>query len=406
MTRSRLPLFTLLAANAISFTGNALAMVAIPWFVLETTGSASRTGLTAAVVAVAAILAAVIGGSAVDRLGYRRMSVVSDVASAVPVALVPVLYYTTGIAFWQLLVLVFLGALLDTPGNSARLALLPELADRAGMPLERANAAMQSIQRGASLAGAPLAGLLVALFGAANVLLVDAATFVVSAALVAFAVPATAAPPPSGPRGGYFAELLDGWRFVRGERLVLAIVLTIAITNCLDAPLFSVLLPVYANTVLGSAVSLGLIVAAFGGGSMVGAVVYGAVGHRLPRRATFVGSFFLVGLPFWAFASLPPLWVAIAAAAAIGIASGPLNPLIMTVLQERVPDGMRGRVFGIVTAVAYAVTPLGMLAAGYLVEWVGLRATLVGLAASYLVVTLGMLLTPALRRMDGADSRG
>jgi MFS family permease len=406
MASNRLPLFTLLAANAISFTGNALAMVAIPWFVLETTGSASRTGLTAAVVAVAAILAAVIGGGAVDRLGYRRMSIVSDVASAVPVALVPALYYTTGIAFWQLLVLVFLGALLDTPGNSARLALLPELAERAGMPLERANAAMQSIQRGASLAGAPLAGLLVALFGAANVLLVDAATFVVSAALVAFAVPATAAPTPSGPRGGYVAELLDGWRFVRGERLVLAIVLTIAITNCLDAPLFSVLLPVYANTVLGSAVSLGLIVAAFGGGSMVGAVVYGAVGHRLPRRATFVGSFFLVGLPFWAFASLPPLWVAIAAAAAIGVASGPLNPLIMTVLQERVPDGMRGRVFGIVTAVAYAVTPLGMLAAGYLVEWVGLRATLVGLAACYLVVTVGMLLTPALRRMDGTDSRG
>ena len=183
--RKRLPLFALLAANAISFTGNAMSMVAVPWFVLETTGSASQTGITAAVIAVAAILAALVGGSAVDRLGYKRMSVVSDLASAVPVALVPILHHTTGLAFWQLLVLVFLSALLDTPGNSARLALVPELAAKAEMPLERANAAMQSLQRGANLVGAPIAGLLIAVLGAANVLLIDAATFAVSAVLVA-----------------------------------------------------------------------------------------------------------------------------------------------------------------------------------------------------------------------------
>ena len=398
--RKRLPLFALLAANAISFTGNAMSMVAVPWFVLETTGSASQTGITAAVIAVAAILAALVGGSAVDRLGYKRMSVVSDLASAVPVAPVPILHHTTGLAFWQLLVLVFLSALLDTPGNSARLALVPELAAKAEMPLERANAAMQSLQRGANLVGAPIAGLLIAVLGAANVLLIDAATFAVSAVLVALAVPSAPAEPSPEVRTRYVDELLDGWRFVRRERVVLAVIVTISITNFLDAPLFVVLLPIYANTILGSAVPLGLIVAAFGGGSLLGAVVYGAVGHRLPRRMTFVGSFFLVGAPMWLFALLPPLWVAVVAAAAVGIASGPLNPLIITVLQERVPTGMRGRVFGIVSAVAYAVTPIGMVLAGYLAEWIGLRRTLFGLAAAYLAVTVGMLLAPAFRGLN------
>ena len=82
----RTPIFALFGANAVSQVGNMMIMVAVPWFVLETTGSAARVGLTGAAIGVGAILAAVLGGPLVDRLGFRRVSVFADLACATPPA--------------------------------------------------------------------------------------------------------------------------------------------------------------------------------------------------------------------------------------------------------------------------------------------------------------------------------
>src|SRR6188768_1217951 len=117
------------------------------------------------------------------------MAIVSDLVSGLAVAAVQLLYHTIGLAFWQLLALVFLGALLDVPGLTARRAMMPELAQRANVPLVRANASFEAIQHLSFLLGPPAAGLLIATFGAANVLWIDAASFLVSIALVAVAVP-------------------------------------------------------------------------------------------------------------------------------------------------------------------------------------------------------------------------
>src|SRR6186997_3336381 len=136
---TRRPLVTLLGANAISMSGNVAANVAIPWFVLQTTGSATKTGVTAFAALLPVVLSGFFGGALVDRLGYRRMSIVGDLASAVSVAAIPILNSTVGLEFWQLVVLVFLGGLLDAPGGTARASLLPDVAERAGWTLERAS---------------------------------------------------------------------------------------------------------------------------------------------------------------------------------------------------------------------------------------------------------------------------
>src|SRR5919205_4021430 len=177
----RFPILALLAANAVSETGNVLAFVAIPWFVLQTTGSAARTGMTGAAFLLAAVVAGVFGGPLVDRVGFKRASIVADLTGAVTVALIPLLYHPVGLLFWQLLVLVFLGGFLDAPGHTARQSLVPDLAGRAQMGIERANSVFQGIQFAALLVGPPLAGVLIALFTPSNVLWIDAATFVVSA---------------------------------------------------------------------------------------------------------------------------------------------------------------------------------------------------------------------------------
>ncbi len=130
-TRQSGPLYALLTANVISQIGNTMAMLAIPWFVLTTTGSASSTAVTVAVGTLPVVISGIFGGAFVDRLGYKLSSVISDLASGLTVLLIPLLHQTVGIAFWQLLVLVFLGALLDAPGNSARRSLYPELVERA-----------------------------------------------------------------------------------------------------------------------------------------------------------------------------------------------------------------------------------------------------------------------------------
>ncbi|MBL8127976.1 MAG: MFS transporter, partial [Chloroflexia bacterium] len=108
--------------------GNQLTALAIPWFVLATTGSAASAGLVGVAAVLPAVLAAFLGGAVVDRLGPKRTSIVADVLSGVAIALIPLLYVSVGLPFAVLLVLVFLGALLDTPGVTARLALLPEVA--------------------------------------------------------------------------------------------------------------------------------------------------------------------------------------------------------------------------------------------------------------------------------------
>ena len=404
--RRRAPILALLGANAVSETGNVLAFVAIPWFVLQTTGSAAKTGLTGAAFLLAAVVAGVFGGPVLDRIGFKRASIFADLAGAVTVALIPLLYYTVGLLFWQLLVLAFLGGFLDAPGHTARQSLVPDLAGRAGMGIERANSAFQGIQHASFLFGPPLAGLLITLFAPGNVLWIDAATFVVSAALVAALVPPTASR--SGTAAGirrsgrYLAELAEGVTFIRRDRLVVWMFGIGVVANSLVLPLFVVVLPFFARQTYGSAVDLGLMLGGFGSGALAGTVLYGIFGHLLPRRATLVSALVLLGLPLWVLVAAPSLGAAIGALFVAGLALGPPNPLMYSVLQERTPPQMLGRVLGAGVSLSMVGAPVGMVLCGYALEILGLRPTLAGISACYLAVGILSFLSPALHDLDKA----
>ena len=392
------PLFALFAANAVSLTGNVAALVAIPWFVLQTTGSATKTGITAFAGLLPVVLSGLFGGALVDRLGYRRTSIVADVASALAVAAIPLLHSTVGLEFWQLVVLVFLGGLLDAPGGTARTALLPDVAAGAGWSFERATGATAVVERFARLAGAPLAGVLIAATGATNVLWIDAGSFLVSAALVAMGVPRPAVE--REPRTtSYRRELREGYAFLRADRTLAVLVFIVSLTNLFDA-VAMIALPVLAHDVYESALSLGLMTAAGGAGSVLGALAFAAIGHRLSRRAVFTLGFIMVTVSFPVAAFFPPLAVLLVAKTISGLASGPLNPVIDTVFMERVPAGMRGRVFGVTQAAAWVAIPLGVLVAGAVIEAIGLRATLLLSGAAYLMITVGARFSTALRDLD------
>jgi MFS family permease len=397
---NRTPLFALFTANAISMVGNVLTMIAIPWFVLQTTGSATQTGITGFFSLLPVVIAGLFGGALVDRLGYKRTSIAADLASGLTTALIPILYFTIGLQFWQLMVLVFFGALLDTPGSTARSALIPELAELAGMPIERATSLNQIVERSSRLLGAPLAGLLITLMSTANVLWLDAISFFISAAIVAVLIKASHLKLPETARGKYADELRDGLRFLRRDHLLLALMFTIMLTNGLDAAYASVVRPVYVDQVWGSAFDLGVLIAANAAGAILGAVIYGAIGHRLPRHATFVTMFMLTGLRFWIMALYPSLAIVLIFTFISSLGAGPLNPIIDAVEYERIPSHMRGRVFGVITAGAWAAMPLGTLLGGVFTEQLGVQLMLILLGVTYLLTTLSMAFIPAMRGMN------
>jgi MFS family permease len=396
------PLYALFGANIVSYVGDVMMDIAIPWFVLQTTGSITKTGITAFFTTLPIILSAFFGSALVDRLGYKRASVISDLVSGISVALIPLLYSTIGLAFWELLLFVFLAGLCQTPGSTARISLLPDLVAKSSMPLERANAATDGIRRVSRFIGAPLAGVLIAFIGTSNLLWIDDASFFISALLIGVAISKTPAITARTTVRQYFSDIMEGLHFIRRTPLILAITLTIMITNMLDEAHFAVVLPDYVRHFFGTAIVLGVLTAALGGAAFVGTVIFGAIGHRLPRRLTFAVCFILLSARFWVMALVPPLSIIIASNIISGLAAGPLNPIMYTVEQEQVPPEMRARVFGTTTAGGFLGMPIGVILSGYLVQFAGLRLSLFIIGACYLLTTTSLLVNPALRKIEKA----
>ncbi len=254
-----------------------------------------------------------------------------------------------------------------------------------------------------------MAGALIPVIGPFSVLLVDATTSIISAVLVGSRVPNPAAVPaaadkPVTPRD-YQSELSEGLRFVITNRLILTILLLCLVGNFFDLPLLTVVLPVYANEVFGSPQSLGVMLASFAAGGLAGTILFGAIGRGLPRRPLFLwGWLIAVLITYGALAAQVPLFAIVLAGLVGGLATGPINPLVMTVVQENTPLDMMGRVFGAATAFAQAGIPFGAVLAGLAIERAGLIPIIaVGGAVYFLVVAL-MFFNPALRRMDATKA--
>ena len=156
----RWPVIWMLTANLISNLGNSIVMLAIPWFVLQTTGSAGKMGIVAAASVAPLILSTFIGGTLTDRMSHRQLATFADVLSGLSVAAIPALHFTTGLNLWTLIGLVFAGAIFDGPGMNARQAMI-QLADRAGISLERV-IRIRHWPLADGLLGAPAAGALIA----------------------------------------------------------------------------------------------------------------------------------------------------------------------------------------------------------------------------------------------------
>jgi len=400
---------SLLAVQVVSRTGNVATTIAVPFVVLARGGSATDVGIAAFAATVPIVLGGAFGGVLVERFGFVRSSVVSDLVSALTLAAIPVLAWTVGLPSWGLLVLVFLGGLFDTPGESGRRVLLPGLAAAAGIPLERAVGHFEASVRFSVLLGAPAAGLLVGAVGPLPALAVTAVVFAAAAVLAVLTLRgvSTTAPgaapdaAPVEPSAGYWRDLAAGLRFCVRDPLFRLVIALVLVTNLLDAARSTALLPLYADRVLDGAQSLGIVSGTFGGAAFLGSLAFGYVAHRVPRRITFVVCFVLAGGPSLVVPALGlglP-WV-LGACVVSGLAAGALNPILGAVELERIPAPMRARVFGLLSAGSWAGIPLGGLFGGIAADGIGVTATFGVVAVVYTLVTLTPLLGGSWRAME------
>lgn len=408
-TRTRLPLYGWLTAEAVSLLGTRVSMIAIPWLVLVTTGSPTQTGLVAMAEITPMVLLKAAGGPLVDRVGPRRMAITADLLSMVAVGLIPLLHRADHLTLPLLLALVAVAGALRGPGDAATTALVPALVERAQVPYERATGLASAIERGSTMLGAALAGGLVATIGPANAVAVDAASFGVCALVLLVTTASLEAPRArdgldrleAEPTTSYAAELREGWAFLRRDPVLMSLCVMIAVTNLLDLAWSAVLLPVWARESGAGVAAVGLVFSVWGGASMLGSAFAAAYGTRLPRFPTYLVAFLITGLPrFVLFALGVPLWAVLATCVVGGCACGFLNPVLGAVQFERIPRAMVGRVTSLSTALCWSLMPFGGLLGGVLVSRVGLDPAIVVVGLAYFVTTMAPALLPSFRGMN------
>ena len=399
VTRNTRPILLLEAATLLSGTGNGVASVALPWLILERTGSAVAAGIVAAATALPLLVSSLFSGTLVDIVGRRRMAVISDLLSAIAVALIPIVDQTVGLAVWSLVLLAVLGAIFDPAGLTARETMLPAAANAADWRLDRANGLHEAIWGMAFLIGPGIGGVLIATIGAVDTLWVTAAGFVLSASLLAFVRLASAENPHQDRPVSIWQGTVEGLTFVWNERTLRMVGLVTMALVALYLPVEGVVLPVYFQE-LGSPQRLGLLVMAMSAGGVIGALAYGAIGERFGRHLMLSIALIGSGAALMGIAFLPPYGWMVTFAVITGLMYGPVNPLANYAMQTRTPEHLRGRVVGVMTSTAYAAGPLGYLLAGPLVQGIGVKPTLLLMSGLFLAVTLLTVPSRALRDLD------
>ncbi len=406
------PLFVILFAALMAGAGNGISIVAFPWLVLQRNGSALDASIVAMAGTVPLLVATLIAGAAVDYLGRKRVSMISDALSALSVAAVPVIALTFGVHVINVAVLASLaalGAFFDPAGMTARETMLPEAAARAGWTLDHANSVYEAVFNLSYIVGPGIGGLLIATLGGVNTMWVTAGAFCLSIAVIAtLRLEGTGKPDRSKLTEGVWAGVVEGLRFVWNSPVLRTLAFVDLAATGLYMPMESVLFPKYF-TDRNEPAQLGWVLMALSVGGLVGALSYAVLSQRMMRRTTMLIALLTLGVAMTVIAFLPPLPLILVLCAVVGFVYGPIAPIYNYVMQTRAPQHLRGRVVGVMGSLAYAAGPLGLVLAGPLADAAGLHVTFLALSLPMLLLGLIALALPALRDLDrepAADPEG
>src|SRR5438105_6608655 len=370
----------IVGAEVVSSIGSSMTVLALPWFVLVTTGSATKLGIVLGIGSIPFVTLPVLAGSLIARIGARQTMVIADATRLPLLAAVPALYSVHALSFPLLVVLVALTNVCLAAHMPAQRLILAEVVGDEESILARVNAYLDGAQTTAALVGPALAGVLIAALGAPNVLYIDAATFGVAAIVVGLFVPRREPIAEAEQRG-----LLAGVRYILRTRLLVVLCVS-TLTMEIFFTLFVTTLAVFAYSVYDQNARIaGVFYAAMGAGALLGVPVVPVVVRRFGALKAGAAGFVL--------ASIPKLLLGIplpaAGVAAVLVLQGFIAPLtgapIFTVITTRTPAALRAKVLSAAVGLMFLTGPLGPIAAGPLINAVGARMVLVIAAAGYLV---------------------
>jgi MFS family permease len=393
-----LTLPALLTAEAVSSTGSAMTFVALPWFVLVTTGSPTKMSVVLAAEILPMALLGIPSGSVVARLGARTSMLVSDIVRAPLVALIPLLHWTGHLTFPLLVLIVFLLGIFMAPYAASQRSIIPEVLGEDEKAVAKASGLFGGAQHLPIVIGPSIAGALIAWVGTAPLLVVDAATFLFAFVVVLSLV-----------RGGRpvvhddeSRGVMAGVRYLMRDRLLGSFsLITIVIDGAANG--ISVAVPLLAYTRYHRDPHVaGWIFTAFGIGAIIGSVL---VMKLLDRFAPLkLASFGIVAatLPLWIVVA-PVSWPVVGVAVVLcGLFVPMINAPVMGMLTTRPPAALRAKVMTAVLAASGSGGPLGRLIIGPLYRYHGNAAVWTEIAGGMTVGAVLFVIVVARAPADAA----
>lgn len=398
------------AAFGTALAGNTVGAVGFPLFVLESTGSTGLTGAAVTAAVAASVLTGLLMGPVLDRWGMRRSWLAGVLLGLLATVALVVLHRAGALPGWALLALTAVRSAADEPGRIAAFGLMPRLAAGAGGTLERANATLRAMSAVATIAGPVAAGGLVAASGTVAPLIVDAAAGGVAVVLLTLLgrVLGSSGEPVSeaaADRSRYRDGLREALRYLRGDRVLRALVVVTALFATLDSGLVTIGLTSYADRLLGDPAWYGGLAAAFGAGALVGTVAFGLAGHRLKRRVVYLTGYLALATVVVLLPWCPGPVAALVLVAVAGVLISPVDLIYMQELQERVPPRMFGTVAGTATTVVSAPGPAGVSLLTWALATGDVHGTFVVLGVVYALAALPLLLARPFRALGDARHR-
>jgi len=394
----------LVTGMSVSLLGDGLFLIALAWQVYALSNAPTALASVGIAMTVPTIACLLIGGAVSDRHDRRQVMLCADGVRAIGLAVLAILAATGQLRLWHLLTIAVVYGAATAFFDPAADALVPELLPES--ELAQANSLDQLIRPIAlRLAGPAVGGILVAAIGTGGAFVLDAASFVVSAAALLAMSPGPRAVGSSAAAGpSVRAEIGAGLRYVRGHAWLWATLLSAAVAYLLFMGPTEVLLPfIVKDRLRDGAGDLGLVFAAGGLGSLLCAIGIGQRG--LPRRSiTFMyACWTLATLAIAGYGLASGLWGLMVASVAFNTLETAGTIAWATAKQRHVPAHLLGRVSSLDWLISIGLLPVSFALTGPVSAALGTRTTLVGAGVLGAVVTFAALLVPGVRCLDSAE---
>jgi MFS family permease len=354
----------LMTGTTISLLGDQCYIVALPWLVLQITGSAVAMGTILMAAAIPRAILMLLGGAVSDRLSPRKIMIGTASTRTVLVAAIGVLVWLKIVHMWELYGLAFAFGVADAFSFPAMSTYLPSLVKRE--QLVAGNSALQTSVQLSMIGGPAPAGLLIKAIGMAWAFFLDAISFLfIIAALWALPDPPRA---PAGTRKAMWHSILEGLQFVgKDVQLRSLILLSTVINFCIAGPV-GVGLAYLAKVRLGSPAAYGAALSALAVGALLGTLSAGML--KIRRRGFLLSAMGVtIGLCMTPMGLMWKLWEVAVLMFLIGVTAGLSNVHIVSWLQQRIDPAVRGRVMSVLMTANVGLMPVSLALAGILVAW-------------------------------------